>query len=96
VDFPVEEADEAVIEFSTSGLKTSWSSGGETLLEVAESQGLTPDYGCRSGSCGTCATKLKSGSVAYRNTPSAPHEHDEVLICCAVPGKGTEAIALVL
>lgn len=89
-----EEAEDAIIQFAASGFEQRWNAGDGTLLEVAEKHGLTPDYGCRSGSCGSCATKLKSGSVAYRTEPSAPHELDEVLICCAVPAKGTDILEI--
>ena len=35
-----------------------------SLLELADSLGLKPDYGCRVGACGSCAVKLISGSVS--------------------------------
>lgn len=35
-----------------------------SLLELAESLGLKPDYGCRVGACGSCAAKLVRGSVS--------------------------------
>lgn len=90
----IEEAEEAIIQFTTSGFEQRWNAGDATILEVAEKHGLSPDYGCRSGSCGSCVTKLKSGTVSYRTEPSAPHETDEVLICCAVPAKGTDTVEL--
>ena len=93
---PENEADEAVVSFTTSGIEQVWNKGDATLLELAEDQGLYPDFGCRKGSCGTCLTKLKSGAVAYRTKPSAEHAPDEALICCAVPAKGSERIELEL
>ena len=36
---------------------------GRTLLEAAEGAGVNIDYSCRVGTCGTCKTKLVSGSV---------------------------------
>lgn len=91
---PEEEAEEAVVSFTKSGFEQRWNKGEATLLELAENHGLNPEYGCRKGSCGTCVTKLKSGSVAYRNQPSAEHAPDEVLICCAVPAKGSDKVEL--
>jgi uncharacterized protein len=35
------------------------------LLELAESIGLAPHFGCRSGICGTCTTRILSGAVEY-------------------------------
>ena len=55
------------------------------LLDLAEAAGLDPAFSCRSGICGTCATRLKSGAVDYIEEPSAPHGDDEVLICCSTP-----------
>jgi len=37
---------------------------GPSILELAEQAGLTPDYGCRVGSCGSCEAALKCGKVA--------------------------------
>lgn len=90
------EADNAIIKFTESGFEQQWNQRGETLLETAEAHGLAPDFSCRSGSCGTCAVKLKSGSVAYRTKPSATHAKDEVLICCAVPAKGCHTVEIEL
>lgn len=91
-----DEAEEAVVSFTQSGIEQTWEKGGATLLELAEDQGLNPDFGCRKGSCGTCLTKLKSGTVAYRTKPSAEHASDKVLICCAVPAEGSERVELEL
>ncbi|MEM7652631.1 MAG: 2Fe-2S iron-sulfur cluster-binding protein, partial [Pseudomonadota bacterium] len=92
----VEEAESAVVKFTQSGFEQRWNAGDATLLETAESHGLSPNYGCRNGVCGSCATKVKSGSVAYRSSPSADHADDEALICCAVPAKGTDVLELEL
>lgn len=73
-----------------------WNAGDATILEVAESHGITPDFGCRNGVCGTCRRKLLCGSVTYRTQPAAAHDNDEVLICCAVPARGTAALEIAL
>lgn len=93
-DVVTEEADEAVIKFTKADFEQRWSAGDATLLETAEAHGLSPNFSCRNGVCGACATKLTSGSVAYRSEPMASRADDEVLICCAVPAKGTETIEL--
>ncbi len=79
VDGPV------TVSFAESGLEATWSPDKGTLLELAEAAGLNPDFACRSGICGTCATRIKCGSVDYLEEPSAPHADDEVLICCSTP-----------
>src|SRR6202051_1751273 len=38
-------------------------SAGCTLLDLAEKNGVQMPYGCRQGLCGTCATRVLSGSV---------------------------------
>ena len=38
-------------------------SAGSTLLELAEKNGVQIPYGCRQGLCGTCSTRVLSGTV---------------------------------
>ena len=80
--------------FSTSGKEARWEPGTGTLLELAEARGLSPDFSCRGGSCGTCKTKLSGGQVHYLNTPDLGLAADEVLICCSVPAEGSEPLIL--
>lgn len=73
--------------FSASAKDARWTPDSGSLLELAESRGLNPDYSCRGGSCGTCKTRLVSGQVHYPNPPAQLPEADSVLICCAVPAE---------
>ena len=73
------------VRFAESGIEIEWTPAKGTLLELAEEAGMQPDYACRSGICGTCATKISCGAVDYLDEPSAPIGEDEVLICCATP-----------
>ncbi|HEX7030149.1 MAG TPA: CDP-6-deoxy-delta-3,4-glucoseen reductase [Gammaproteobacteria bacterium] len=41
----------------------------ESILDAALRQGVALPYGCRSGSCGTCACRLVSGRVDYPECP---------------------------
>lgn len=91
---PQDEAETAIVQFSKSGFEQSWSRGDATLLETAEAHGLAPPFSCRSGTCGSCVTRLRSGQVTYRTPPSADHDAENVLICCAVPAKDTPPIDL--
>ena len=90
------EAEHASIRFSVSGIETSWQRNGASILEVAEAQGVQPDYGCRNGSCGTCSTKVTQGTVTYRSIPTAAIAEGEALICCAVPAEGSDELVLEL
>jgi len=38
-----------------------------TVLELAESRGVSIPYSCRQGQCGTCATKLLNGTVTMQS-----------------------------
>ncbi|NKJ42271.1 pyridoxamine 5'-phosphate oxidase family protein [Novosphingobium sp. SG720] len=76
--------------FTASLKEARWAPKDGTLLELAEARGLTPAFGCRSGSCGSCKVKLVAGSVAYPRAPSASVGQDEVLLCCAVPAQQSE------
>ncbi|MFT0868031.1 pyridoxamine 5'-phosphate oxidase family protein [Pseudomonas sp. CAM1A] len=85
--------------FASSAKEARWAPGGGTLLELAESRGLSPDFSCRGGSCGTCKTKLVSGQVHYPNPPAELPEAGSVLICCAIPAQaedGAQAVVLEL
>lgn len=78
--------------FASSAKEVRWAPGSGSLLELAESRGLSPDFSCRGGSCGTCKTRLVSGHVHYPNPPAQLPEGDSVLICCAVPAELDGAI----
>lgn len=91
---PAPEAETASVVFKASGSKAEWARGDATLLEVAEAQGLAPQFSCRSGSCGSCLTRKITGKVTYRTPPTADHSEDDVLICCAVPAEGSDTVVL--
>jgi ferredoxin-NADP reductase/phenylpropionate dioxygenase-like ring-hydroxylating dioxygenase large terminal subunit len=75
------------VKFSRSGTETGWSREDGTLLELAEEAGLAPAFGCRSGICGTCKTRILRGAVDYLDEPLADRGEGEILICCSVPRK---------
>jgi ferredoxin-NADP reductase/phenylpropionate dioxygenase-like ring-hydroxylating dioxygenase large terminal subunit/ferredoxin len=82
------EAIPAPVRFVRSDISSEWSRDRGTLLEFAESLGIAPQFSCRSGICGTCATPILGGAVDYLEEPVAPREPGEVLICCSVPRPG--------
>lgn len=82
-------ATEAVpVVFERSAKEVRWQPAAGSLLELAESRGLSPEFSCRGGSCGTCKTRLISGQVHYPVPPAERPAPDHVLICCAVPASG--------
>jgi ferredoxin-NADP reductase/phenylpropionate dioxygenase-like ring-hydroxylating dioxygenase large terminal subunit len=73
------------VRFAKSGATAEWSRDKGTLLELAESIGLAPKFGCRSGICGTCTTRISNGAVDYLEEPVAVRGPGEVLLCCSIP-----------
>ena len=80
-------AKEAIVKFTKSKVTQAWTEGDGTLLEFAEAHGLLPEYGCRSGQCGSCKVKLQSGKVSYNQPLQTSINDDDVLLCCAVPAQ---------
>ncbi len=73
------------VSFARSGLAADWDPSLDSILDLAESQGLNPDYSCRSGICGTCVCKLLEGEVEYFEEPLDEPGPGDVLICCSRP-----------
>ena len=73
------------VAFAASAKEAHWAPGSGSLLDLAEARGLSPEFSCRGGSCGTCRTRIIAGAVAYETPPSASVGADEALICCAMP-----------
>ena len=97
VEQPLPATEAVAVIFAQSGKEARWTPSTGSLLELAESRGLTPDYSCRGGSCGTCRTRLVSGQVHYPIAPAEMPAAGEVLICCAVPAvaaDGTTGLVL--
>jgi hypothetical protein len=82
---PAAATQPVLVAFMKSGKEARWTPQSGSLLDLAEARGLTPDFSCRGGSCGACATKVLQGKVTYAALPSAAVADSEALICCAVP-----------
>ncbi|MDH3703409.1 MAG: MOSC domain-containing protein [Alphaproteobacteria bacterium] len=81
----VECSTEIEVTFKRSGVTGNWNPSFGTLLDMAESLGLSPPYSCRSGICQTCICPIAGGEVEYVEEPLDPPDDDAVLICCARP-----------
>ena len=75
----------ATVTFSHTGKTVPWDPMFETILEFAESLGLSPAFSCREGICHTCMVELKDGDVLYPEEPEIPPDPGYVLICKAQP-----------
>lgn len=74
------------VNFVRSNKTVLWSSEAGSLLELAEAHGIRIDSGCRAGSCGTCVTAVRDGSVEYLGgNPDFDIEKGSCLACVAVP-----------
>jgi stearoyl-CoA 9-desaturase NADPH oxidoreductase len=72
------------VSFGDSGIEVV--DDGRSLLEQAESAGLTPDSGCRMGICHTCTRRKTCGVVRNLTTGAVSTAPDEdVQICVSVP-----------
>ena len=73
------------ISFLKSG-KNVQSSGDKTLLELAESAGLNPKYGCRSGICHECKCSKTTGQVLNTLTGElTPEDQTHIQACISIP-----------
>jgi len=65
---------------------TTAPNSGETLLEQAESAGLTPEFGCRMGICFSCTQIKTSGCTRNIRTGELNSDPDtEIQLCINVP-----------
>ncbi len=53
------------VTFAKSGKKVVWDGSHDSLLSLAEAEGVKIDAGCRAGGCGSCIIAVKSGEVEY-------------------------------
>ncbi|QPC77104.1 hypothetical protein HYE68_007856 [Fusarium pseudograminearum] len=73
--------EKATVRFTKSGKTAHWKKDESmSLLELAESVGMAPDYGCRVGACGSCVAKVACGSVS-----GGLQMDGSILTCSAVP-----------
>jgi ferredoxin-NADP reductase len=71
------------ITFADSGVDVV--DDGRSLLEQAESAGLTPQNGCRMGICHTCTRRKTAGTVRNLITGAVSTAPEDVQICVSVP-----------
>ena len=74
-----------MVRFAKSGIAAAWDPSQESILALAEANGLRPDFSCRTGICHTCVSKLVEGDVDYVTEPLDRPDPGCVLICCSVP-----------
>jgi ferredoxin len=75
------------LRFVRSGFE-SVSNQPRTILEHAESAGLTPAFGCRAGNCGTCRSRKLSGVVVDVTTGLASLPGEQFIYPCVSVARG--------
>jgi len=73
------------VRFQRSGRTVMWDGQDANLLEFAERQGISVESGCRSGSCGSCETRLISGTVRYLQSVDHDIRPGHCLLCVGQP-----------
>lgn len=67
-----------------------WMPASGAILDAVEASGADWPSGCRVGACGTCAQRLRRGSVEYLSDPLIHPPPGTVLVCCAAPTSDAE------
>lgn len=83
---------EGEVTFSLSG--KSAANSGASLLEQAEAQGLSPEFGCRMGICFTCTSRKTEGTVRNLLTGEESSLPDEDIRICVNSPVGDCAVDL--
>ena len=73
------------VRFGRSRRTLQWTGEEANLLDFAERHGIPVDSGCRSGSCGSCETRLLAGEVHYESKPDYEVTAGSCLLCVATP-----------
>ena len=75
---------DGTVRFAASGLERA--DDGRPLLEQAESEGLTPEFGCRMGICHSCTShKVAGATIDLRNGRRSDGADEKVQLCVSVP-----------
>jgi ferredoxin-NADP reductase len=73
------------VQFARSGRAVRWTGAENSLLELAEQNGVPLEYGCRAGSCGQCRLMIAAGRVVHAKQPGVSLVEGECLTCIARP-----------
>jgi len=79
------QEDDVMVTFAKSGKTLPWRASAGSLLDLAESNGISVSSGCRAGGCGSCQTTIRSGEVSYQQTPDYDPDAGTCLLCVCAP-----------
>ena len=88
VSKPAPAATSSCVVFAQSGKEVACD-GEDSILDLAEQEGIDIESSCRSGVCGTCKALKLEGEVKYEGEPEALDETEQeegyILTCIAHP-----------
>jgi ferredoxin len=82
---PGDTRDAVMVTFAKTQKQLPWQPGMGSLLDFAEAHGIAVASGCRAGGCGSCQTTIRSGEVAYTQSPDFDPEPGSCLLCVCTP-----------
>ena len=82
---PGDTSDTVMVTFAKTQKQLPWQPGMGSLLDFAEAHGIAVASGCRAGGCGSCQTMIRSGEVAYTQSPDFDPEPGSCLLCVCTP-----------
>jgi ferredoxin-NADP reductase/predicted pyridoxine 5'-phosphate oxidase superfamily flavin-nucleotide-binding protein len=82
---PGADARSTPVTFARSERTIQWMPKDGTLLEFAEANGIPAEFSCRIGECGTCATRVREGEIAYSGNVEADIAPGCALLCIGRP-----------
>ena len=94
-DNPVHEGDQPfTVTLASSGREIAVA-GDQTILDALLSAGVDVDFSCEEGTCGTCITRVLSGTIDHRDQVLMANERkDHITICCSRSGGGNLTLDL--
>lgn len=81
------------IALTRSGRELS-AADGQSLLEAAEANGLSPRFGCRMGICHQCSCRKTAGTVRHRTTGRLSGPGEETIQLCVSEPQGPVTLDL--
>jgi ferredoxin len=84
---------EPMLTFSRSGKSVALDPD-KCLLEIAEEAGVNTDYGCRSGICGRCKTRLLRGNVTMEFQDALDEDEKSKNIILMCQARATERVTV--
>lgn len=79
------EAGVTTVTFARSQVSVPWTGEVQSLLQLAEINGVDISSGCQYGDCGTCMTRLLEGRVSYLHPTGARADSGHCLPCSCRP-----------